>query len=66
MKSSLAEFGCDVRLFAGDREGYCMGGALRGRAISGDRVEPRSSRCLTNILYLNQTKYPNDDNDVEQ
>ena len=43
-KSSLAEFGCDARSFAGDREGCCVGGTWRGRAVSGDRVAPGSSR----------------------
>ena len=36
-KSSLAEFGCDARSFAGDREGCSVGGTWRGRAVSGDR-----------------------------
>ena len=44
-KSSLVEFGCDARSFAGDREGCCVGGTLHGRAISGDRVAPWNSRC---------------------
>ena len=39
-KSSLAEFGCDVRSFAGDREGCCVGGTWRGPTVSGDRVAP--------------------------
>ena len=43
-KSSLAEFGCDARYFAGDHEGYGMGGTWRGRAVSADRVAPGSSR----------------------
>ena len=33
-KSLLAEFGCDARSFAGDREGCCVGGTWRGRAVS--------------------------------
>ena len=37
-KSSLAEFGCDARSFAGDREGCCVGSSWRGRAVSGDRM----------------------------
>ena len=44
-KSSLAEFGCDTRCFAGDRKGCCVGGAWRGPAVSGDRVAPGNSRC---------------------
>ena len=44
-KSSLAEFGCDARSFAGDCEGCCVGGIWRGRAVSGDRVAPWDSRC---------------------
>ena len=44
-KSTLAEFGCDPRSFAGDREGCCVGGTWRGRAFSGDRVALGSSRC---------------------
>ena len=43
-KSSLAEFVCDARSFAGDREGSCVGGTWRGRAVSGDRVAPGSGR----------------------
>ena len=49
-KSSLAEFGCDARSLAGDREDCCVGGTWRGRAVSGDRVAPGSSRCWKNIL----------------
>ena len=44
-KSSLAEFGCDARSFAGDREGCCVGGTWRGRAALGDLVAPWNSRC---------------------
>ena len=44
-QASLAEFGCDARSFAGDREGYCVGGTWCGRAVSVDRVAPESSRC---------------------
>ena len=43
-KSSLAEFGCDARSVAGDREGCCVGGTWRGRAVSGDRVAPGGGR----------------------
>ena len=44
-KSSLAEFGCDALSVAGDREGCCVGGTWRRRAVSVDRVAPWSSRC---------------------
>ena len=43
--SSTAEFGCDARSFAGDREGCCMGGNWRGCAVSGDWLAPGNSRC---------------------
>ena len=46
-KSSLAEYGCDARSFAGDREGCCVGGTWRDRAVSVDRVAHGSSQ-----LYL--------------
>ena len=44
-KSSLAEFACDARSFAGDREGCCVGGTWRGHAVSGDRVALRTRSC---------------------
>ena len=37
-KSSLAEFGCGARSFAGDRDGCCVGGTWSGRTGLGDRV----------------------------
>ena len=49
-KSSLAEFGCDAHSFAGDREGYCVGGTWRGRAVSGDQVALGSRSCFWGIL----------------
>ena len=32
-KSSLAEFGCDARSVAGDREGCCVSGTWRRRVV---------------------------------
>ena len=49
-KSSLAEFGCDARSFAGDHEGCCVGGTWRGRAVLGDRVALGSRSCFWGIL----------------
>ena len=37
---SLAEFGCGARSFAGDCEGFWVGGAWHGRVVSGGRVAP--------------------------
>ena len=48
-KSSLAESGCDARSFAGDREGYCVGGTWRGGAVSGDRVALATRSCFGGI-----------------
>ena len=64
-KSLLAEFGCDARFFAGDREGCCVGGTWRGRAVSGDRVAPWNSGVEKPYFNSNQTKDTNDDNDVD-
>ena len=49
-KSSLAEFGCDARSFAGDREGCCVGETWRGRAVSGNRVALGSRSCFWGML----------------
>ena len=48
--SSLAEFGCDAPSFAGDREGCCVGGTWRGRAVSGDRVALGTRSCVCGIF----------------
>lgn len=44
-KSSFDEFGWNADSLAGDREGCCMGGTWRGRAVSGVPVATRSNRC---------------------
>ena len=49
-KSSLAEFGGDVRSFAGDRDGCCVGGTWHDRVVSGGRLTLGSSRCSKVIL----------------
>ena len=58
-KSSLAEFGCDARSFAGDREGCCVGGTWHGRAVSGDRVALGTRSCfgvgMFSEIHLNMT-----------
>ena len=45
-KLSLAEFGCNARSFAGDREGCSVGRTWRGRAVSGDRVALGTRSCF--------------------
>ena len=49
-KSSLAEVDCDARVFAGDREGCCVGGTWCNGVVLGDRVEPGSRRLWKSIV----------------
>ena len=50
LSPGIARAAVDARSFAGGREGCCVGGTWRGRAVSRDRVALGSRSCFWGIL----------------